>query len=687
MKLRGSHGIVGLALAFSLVLLILGSPAEVGGSPNLNSVPPLSAGPRADIGHTEDLGKLVPPRKPPYPKLDFALAQLAQNPQRSALMPGVLAAPGGLVRAVAEAVPGRGKGARQAIERLGGRIETSYGNLIQFVSLPQNLVSISELPKVVCVRRPLSSVPSEVVSEGVGVVGADQWHSSGIRGQGVKVGVLDGGFAGYQELLGVELPGSVVTRSFRADGDLTGGGEGHGTAVAEIIHDLAPDAQLYLVNFDTEVEMGNAVDWLIARGVRIINHSVGWPVAGPGDGIGPIDDIVAQAREAGVLWVNSAGNSAQTHWSGSFSDPDEDGWHNFAPDDDEDEGNTIYLEQGQTICIWLRWDDWEQRTQDFDLYLADSATGQIMAASENPQQGSFPPVEGLTYTAPESGCYNIGIYKCQADRDVEFDLFVDGIPYLEHFVSQRSILIPADSPHALAVGAVPWNDPVSLESFSSRGPTFDNRVKPDLVAPDGVTSATYSPFFGTSASAPHVAGAAALVKQVYPDLSPDELQGFLESHCLDLGDAGKDNLFGSGRLSLGEVPPGKLSGQVVLQGRGRSAGVEVTAGGKKTFTDAQGNFLLELPRGSYEVRLSFPGYLSRRISGVEVQAGEANDLGLITLLGGDVNGDETVSPSDLAQVALHFNTMDSALDINGDGWVDIYDLVLVGLNLGKAGQE
>ena len=686
MKLKGSRGLIGLALAFSLVLLTLSAPAEVGGSPILSSIPTSSPGPSADIGHAEDLGKLVPPRKPPYPKLDFLLAQLAENPQRLALMPGaVLAAPGGMVRAVAEAVPGREKEVGRAIEGLGGRLEMSYGNLIQFVSLPQNLVSISELPDVVCVRRPLFPIPSEVVSEGVGVVGADRWHSSGIRGKGVKVGVLDPGFAGYQELLGAELPSSVVTRSFRADGDLTAGGEDHGTAVAEIIHDLAPDAQLYLVNFDTEVEMGNAVDWLIAQGVGIINHSVGWPVAGPGDGTGPIDEIVAQARIAGVLWVNAAGNSAQRHWSGVFSDPDEDNWHNFAP---HDEGNTMHLEQGQAICIWLRWDDWEQRTQDFDLYLANYTTGQIVAASENPQQGSFPPVEALTYTAPVSGHYVIGIHRYRADRDVDFDLFVGGIlSSLEYFVSRRSICIPADSSDALAVGAVRWDSPSSLESFSSQGPTFDNRVKPDLVAPDGVASATSSPFFGTSASAPHVAGAAAVVKQVYPDLSPDEIQGFLESHCLDLGEAGKDNLFGSGRLSLGEVPFGKLSGEVVLQGRGRSAGVEVTAGGKKTSTDAQGNFLLELLPGSYEVRFSFPGYLSRRISGVEVQAGETSDLGLISLLGGDVNGDETISASDLAQVASHFNTMDSPLDINGDGRVDIYDLVLVGLNFGKTGRE
>ncbi len=110
--------------------------------------------------------------------------------------------------------------------------------------------------------------------------------------------------------------------------------------------------------------------------------------------------------------------------------------------------------------------------------------------------------------------------------------------------------MPADSSNALAVGAVPWNNPTTIESFSSRGPTTDNRTKPDLVAPDGVTTATADPFTGTSAATPHVAGAAVLVKQAYPSYTPAQIQSYLENNAVDLGDTGKDNIYGSGRLQL-----------------------------------------------------------------------------------------------------------------------------------------
>jgi hypothetical protein len=110
----------------------------------------------------------------------------------------------------------------------------------------------------------------------------------------------------------------------------------------------------------------------------------------------------------------------------------------------------------------------------------------------------------------------------------------------------------------MAAGAVNYATPTTLESFSSRGPTNDGRIKPDIVAPDGVSTrsyASYSPptFSGTSAAAPHAAGAAALVKQRYPTYTPAQIQAVIEGGAAELGTTGKDNLYGSGRLNLGSV--------------------------------------------------------------------------------------------------------------------------------------
>jgi hypothetical protein len=123
-------------------------------------------------------------------------------------------------------------------------------------------------------------------------------------------------------------------------------------------------------------------------------------------------------------------------------------------------------------------------------------------------------------------------------------------------VAAGSLLIPADNPDAITVGAVPWSSPDTIEPFSSQGPTDDGRTKPDLVGPDRVSGATYGPsgFAGTSAASPHVAGAATLVKYAFPADTPAQVKGFLEGRAVPLGAPGKDNIYGSGRLSLGSIP-------------------------------------------------------------------------------------------------------------------------------------
>jgi hypothetical protein len=116
---------------------------------------------------------------------------------------------------------------------------------------------------------------------------------------------------------------------------------------------------------------------------------------------------------------------------------------------------------------------------------------------------------------------------------------------------------PADAESVVAVGAIRYSDWETgpQEDFSSQGPTnawagSGERIKPDISGPDGVTLFTFDPFLGTSASTPHVAGAAALLLSMYPESGPDELEDLIESSAVDMGDPGKDNLYGWGRLEM-----------------------------------------------------------------------------------------------------------------------------------------
>src|SRR4029077_2272010 len=168
--------------------------------------------------------------------------------------------------------------------------------------------------------------------------------------------------------------------------------EEHGTAVAEVVHEMAPDAQLYLICFDSDVTLRLAEAYAKSQGVQIVNYSIGSYNDGRGDGTGSDGAVVSAARADGILWVAAAGNDAKTHWSGTYVDANGNGVHEWAPND---EGNSTFVPTGREICGFLRWDEWPTAVSDFVLLMVASPTGQKIATSDFQQDGSQPPIEGL----------------------------------------------------------------------------------------------------------------------------------------------------------------------------------------------------------------------------------------------------------------------------------------------------
>jgi hypothetical protein len=459
---------------------------------------------------------------------------------------------------------------RSQIEALGGQVERSYNYLIRCNIDIQSLRKLAQIPLVRSIRLPIKPY-LHVVSEGVALTGANLFHDlPPFKSGGAKVCVLDAGFKNYQEALGIELPDTVTVQSFTDSGDIEAD-EVHGLACAEIVYDMAPDAELFLANIVYNSDIQEAINWAIGQEIDIISYSMGnyW---GAGDGTGFLDTLARQARNAGVYWATSTGNAADDHWSGTFNDPDGDGWHNFSGDD-EILHFFVPAQMGvdwgvEAILKWYDWGTWDDQTgysgsdQDYDLFLyiwdPDTEQWEQVEKSENRQPSYKWPYEttSLWYAMIDT-YWGVAIRKNQATKNVFFDLYIPTHSQgtLEYLVPGGSITYPADSPNIIAVGAI---DAVEgyYHYYSSRGPTIDGRIKPDIVAPSFVSTSGYAygsrlteGFAGTSAACPHLVGAVALLKSKTP-FTIDEILQIIYARAIDMGDPGPDNIFGRGRLNL-----------------------------------------------------------------------------------------------------------------------------------------
>jgi hypothetical protein len=426
---------------------------------------------------------------------------------------------------------------------------------------PRRIRRLLEHPDVGVVRAPtpwlaLTAGLGGNVSESVHLTGAAAQQALGTTGAGVKLAVVDGGFAGLAAAIAAgELPADTVGVDFSGTG--LGTGSIHGVGVAEHAADMAPGAQIHCLKVDDEVALENAADYIRDHGIRVANHSLAWVLASYYDDTGPINQIVNHSHDIdGVFWSVSSGNAAQRHWRGYWADIDGDDWLEFNGLDERMELTSASSE----VCLFLNWDQYGFSVTDLDLFVFDAADERV-ASSESWQFGSLtPPAEAVCFTyEPAEAPYSLGVSHSggpTGSLDITIFSFYND---LEHATAASSLMDPANAHGAFTVGAVwqaVWEDPSPpLESFSSQGPTTDGRTKPDIVAPDGTTSWSYGFLgaFGTSFSAPTVAGAAALILEQSPDLTVAELEVELRELAVDVGAPGPDNVYGAGQLDVAEA--------------------------------------------------------------------------------------------------------------------------------------
>lgn len=374
-------------------------------------------------------------------------------------------------------------------------------------------------------------------------LGVPAWHERGQRGQGLRVAVLDSGFRGYKAHLWRSLTPDVRVRSFRHDGNLEARDSQHGILCGEVVHAVAPEADLLFANWepDTPCQFLEAVRWARGEGARIISCSVIMPDWSDCEGGGPVHRSLAEllgdgSRPEDGLFFACAGNTAERHWCGSFQD-DGSGAHQWLTGHADNEVTPWGRERVSVEVCW-------QGEADYELLILDGAGKEVVRSSpvkESPRSCAV-----ARFLPRPAQSYKVQLRRATAPVG-RFHLVVLG-GTLRHATAAGSLPFPADGSEVLTVGAV--DEQGRRLPYSSCGPNSP-RPKPDLVAPVPFPSLWRSrPFAGTSAAAPQAAGIAALLWSRYPSWTAQQVKEALCQSANDLNTPGHDFETGHGQVRL-----------------------------------------------------------------------------------------------------------------------------------------
>jgi subtilisin-like proprotein convertase family protein len=416
----------------------------------------------------------------------------------------------------------------------------------------------------------------------------------GTDGAGVKVGVLSDSDDHLEASIATgDLPANTTT----VPGENGRPGSGEGTAMMEIVHDVAPGADLFFATAFTSPESfaANIRTLRFTYHCDVIIDDVIYFFESPYE-----DDIIAQAVEDviadGAMYFSSAGNGGNFDdgtsgtWEGDFKPagtlatlPSGYTVHSFGNGVIE---NRVELDGGPLILHWADPGTLDNPASgnDYDLFVLDNDLRNVAVASTDVQDGTGLPFEFLGFIIPAGFRVVVAAHptaEVRALRTVvfggEFALSTNGSTYGHNSTANGFGVAAVDAAEADG-GEFVGGRTTPIEIFSSDGPRrvfFDRdntpinadhpgqtfashggnvRAKPDLSAADGVhttlpAGSGLNPFFGTSAAAPHAGAIAALVKSALPAITQAKLRTALLSGSIDIEQDGTDRNSGRGIVS------------------------------------------------------------------------------------------------------------------------------------------
>ena len=481
----------------------------------------------------------------------------------------------------------------QYIKSLGGNVVNDFPQY-QAIRAGVPLANIEDLAargEVKFVEPAVRAMNNTVDSEG------DYTHQThgarttfGINGMGVKVGVLSDS---VDYLTTSQIAGKVTVLSGQSGEPATG----EGTAMLEIVNDLAPGAQLYFATASGgDSSFASNIQSLQAAGCNIIVDDELYADESPFQ-----DGIVAKAVNTvtanGVLYFSAAANAGNQDdgtsgtWEGDFVDggqapsPLEAGRiHNFASGINANTclGSGPAGNQSELRADLFWSDPMGASTNDYDLYVLNSSGTTVIASSINTQNGTQDPYESVgtisngelivivkfsgagrfLHLSTGRGLLSVSTQGSTRGHDCATNAF--GVAAVNAYVPYPGSPNPYGSyPNPFTGGAAnpvetfssdgfrrvffqANGTPITPGNFSSTGGAV--RQKPDFTAADGVTTDVpgFAPFYGTSAAAPHAAAIAALLKSYNTNLTALQIRTVLTNTALDIMSPGVDRDSGAG---------------------------------------------------------------------------------------------------------------------------------------------
>ena len=477
------------------------------------------------------------------------------------------------------------------IQRAGGTVVSSAPRFhaVRALLPLAAMESLAALTNVTYIQR---AARAQTFTGGINSQG-DVTHGAGLArtnfftsGAGIKVGVLSDS---VDFLTNAQAAGELPTNVTVLAGQSGVPGTGEGTAMLEIVNDLAPDAQLYFATaFGSEAGFAQNILDLRSNGCNVIVDDVSYFDESPFQ-----DGVIAQAVNTvtadGALYFSATGNGGNKNantsgtWEGDFVDGGlvqlnslignyGEGGSRFHSFGDHNYDRTVGLGSATNEVVLFWSDPLGAATNDYDLFVLNASGRSVVSVSDDLQNGTQDPFE--ICFAPNN-CRIVVVKYSGAARFLHVQLETDGFGSLSNS-TVGGIYGHPTATNAFAVAAVDANASFpnlfttnnAAEYFSSDGPrrVFYNadgtpitpgnfssnggalRQKPDIAAANGVSTSVpgFAPFYGTSAAAPHAAAIAALLLSYDPALTPAQVRTALTSTALDIGAPGFDRDAGNG---------------------------------------------------------------------------------------------------------------------------------------------